>query len=274
MVLFTHPNEAQTNVLVFQPNSRTPRQSKSLPFQLRELAWYRKGSRFSFAGITTSWNVTLLGDDTVRIEDEGSSSNPIKNQTSSARRTTLYQDIFGKSAFDSIPELYPTPSPIEPPNPERLQPFFDSPAHLAPPIESTYAFIMGGFSPKHREPSNDEGIDAGGEDEEMIDPQEPRSNALLPLLDIDDRELESLSQFFRQQCFSRKPSSLQLRISVDVKLANFGGKRGSVNGSTNGTPKPKRNGTHHLTPAEQKRPPEPTQSPPVTAGVKRKISIV
>jgi len=122
---------------------------------------------YSFVGITQDWNVVLFGDESKLIE-EGSTARGIAPISTSSRRS-LFQDIFGKSAFaDSsiIPSLLDSPTHLWT-GKEAIN-AFDSPAYLMPSLGSLYDPIIDGFLKPRREILHDDSVvEAGDEDVEM-----------------------------------------------------------------------------------------------------------
>jgi NET1-associated nuclear protein 1 (U3 small nucleolar RNA-associated protein 17) len=122
---------------------------------------------YTFVGITRDWNVVLFGEET-RLNEEGSTAKEIALISLPSRRS-LFQDIFGKSAFaDSqvVPAL-----PVENltrcwTGKEALD-AFDSPAYLMPPLGSLYDPIMDGLLKPRPETVHNGSMGTGDEDVEM-----------------------------------------------------------------------------------------------------------
>jgi NET1-associated nuclear protein 1 (U3 small nucleolar RNA-associated protein 17) len=93
--------EARVKVSIFQASSSTPLAIHSLPFTLRnvELNSFQASTGFSFVAITHAWRVVLIGDSIPRLTDEGLSPKAISLNGQRQNRT-LFQDIFGVSAFE------------------------------------------------------------------------------------------------------------------------------------------------------------------------------
>ncbi|KAH9942941.1 WD40 repeat-like protein [Amylocystis lapponica] len=157
--LFVHPPRANsdppmTSVYVFRPSSPSPSSTWTLPFHLLNVSHVPRGlapskpASFSLVGITHAWSVVVFGDEVTLLEDEGAHARRV-DKDGGSRRRTLFQDIFGKSAFaDFAPE-----SSTSTAAPDRAQPWrgkevaaiFDAPAYLMPPLEMVFDTVMDGF---------------------------------------------------------------------------------------------------------------------------------
>lgn len=159
-----------TRVLIFQVTSPSPSSIHSLPFTLRNLSLYMLSSapsKYTFIGITQEWNVVLFGDDTKLIK-EGSTAKEITLDSSSSRRS-LFQDIFGKSAFAVSPNApaLPMKSPTRPWTGKEAVEAFDSPAYIMPPLDTLYDPIMNSLMKPRFENIRDNSMGPGDEDAEM-----------------------------------------------------------------------------------------------------------
>jgi NET1-associated nuclear protein 1 (U3 small nucleolar RNA-associated protein 17) len=163
--------KAGTRALIFRATSSSPSSTHSLPFCLRNLSLYtlsRASSIFTFIGITRDWNVVLFGDEAKRLVEEGSMAKEITLISPSSRRS-LFQDIFGKSAFNDS-QIVPTllvESPIRPGTGKEAIDAFDSPAYLMPPLDSLYDPVMDGLLKSRPETVDDGSIGPGNEDVEI-----------------------------------------------------------------------------------------------------------
>ncbi|KAG5647763.1 hypothetical protein DXG03_008486 [Asterophora parasitica] len=165
----------KTRVSIFRAASSTPASSHSIPFRLRNLSPYplsQKPSGQVFVGITDDWSVVLFGDGAKLAKEEGATATEIASSSTPARRT-LFQDIFGKSAFAEPPTVsVVADGGNRPRNGKASADVFDSPAYLMPALEHLFNPLMDKFlkprlddSPVHVNPE-DEDVDM---DEEPAD---------------------------------------------------------------------------------------------------------
>ncbi|KZP28826.1 WD40 repeat-like protein [Athelia psychrophila] len=146
-----------TPITLFRTSSSVPYSKYTVPFGLLGSAWYPNARHaptnspsFSLVGITKDYSVVKFGDDVDAPPDEGSTAQAITAGAAEPRRT-LFQDIFGASAFiDPISASRGRPDAV-------LQPrlaassgidslaLFDTPAYLMPPLTSLYDPLMDSF---------------------------------------------------------------------------------------------------------------------------------
>lgn len=169
---------AISRAVIFNTSSSTPIRSFTLPFHLLNVvshpslqSFAADASSFALVGITDTWRVVVFGDNVCLPTGEGSTARGIISGPNIPQRT-LFQDIFGKSAF--------TESPAEPLalsavangarswNGKNVSEFFDAPAYLMPPLESLFDPLMKGFL-THRSP---EPVDSDDEHQEHDNPDE------------------------------------------------------------------------------------------------------
>ncbi|KAF7339337.1 WD40 repeat-like protein [Mycena sanguinolenta] len=134
-------------VALFEAGSAQPIKSLSLPFGFRNVAWYPLGSSsFSIVGITYDWKVVVLGENIHVAKEEGSVSREIASQSAPQRRT-LFQDIFGKSAFGEQANAVQSsgPTTARPWTGRENTGVFEDPAYLMPPLEKLFEPLMNGF---------------------------------------------------------------------------------------------------------------------------------
>lgn len=148
--LFHHVSSAdhpRTKISLFQISSPVPSKTCSVPFGLLNLTWYspsRSTPGFSFMGITRDWTVVIFGDDVQKPEGEDSAGIVAD---SSPQRRTLFQDIFGASAFADLSnrswaEVTRSPADLPRPGHEGAANIFSGPSYLLPPLESLFAPLM------------------------------------------------------------------------------------------------------------------------------------
>ncbi|KAG6910523.1 hypothetical protein DXG01_009942 [Tephrocybe rancida] len=148
-VFHTSPNQElkKTRVLVFCAASPTPRIAHCLPLKLRSIAPYHltRSSGHTFVGITDDWSVVVLGDNAKQGAQEGSTATGIA-LNSVAQKRTLFQDIFGKSAFTTTAgsSILIDESQYGRPGKATTN-TFDAPAYLMPTFEHFFDHLISGF---------------------------------------------------------------------------------------------------------------------------------
>jgi NET1-associated nuclear protein 1 (U3 small nucleolar RNA-associated protein 17) len=173
------PHDRQkTAILVFCVSSPTAKRSHSVPFGFLNVIWYPFApsssalSSFTLVGVTKSWSVVLVGDDVPLREEAGSSAREIVAGQSGQRRS-LFQDIFGRSAFVDISndvlssgsqtlETYSRPW-----TGKEVARIFDCPAYRTPALESLYKPLMESFL--RTRPKEDNEVTGGDEQPERDD---------------------------------------------------------------------------------------------------------
>ncbi|KAK0505679.1 WD40-repeat-containing domain protein [Armillaria luteobubalina] len=130
-----------TNARIFSPISSEPSRSLKLPFTLRGFAPY---TSTNFVGITHDWSVVIFGDNVTPISEEGSAARSIPMSSVSQART-LFQDIFGKSAFAPQSSTSNLSSSAATSAPSKVRSLFDGPSYLMPPLESLFDDVMDDF---------------------------------------------------------------------------------------------------------------------------------
>lgn len=149
--------------MIFGVSSSQPLHSYSLPFKLRHAIWYPTSdpvnesdthSAYSLLAVTIEQKAVLVGDDVVVHSLETSASREITSAEETFERTTIFQDLFGKSAFANLEERG-QPSKVEV---QRSLPdistgtkvldltILDGPSHLLPPIGSLFDSLIDSFT--------------------------------------------------------------------------------------------------------------------------------
>lgn len=220
-----------TRVLIFDPSSATPRKAYTVPFGLRTVAWYSHSSTpssqdpsFHLVGITDMWSVVLFGDDIRAPLEEGASAKGIVDGAADPQKRTLFQDIFGKSAFADLS--------IEPSSPPFLAKgqhwsgkdvanVFDAPAYLMPSIGTLFDSVMSNFL--RPRPAEIESIvdEVQGENDEDVDMETDGEDADRPILVgerldrlVDWREMNILIEVFREHAIKCKLSRIVLGLCL------------------------------------------------------------
>ncbi|KAJ7103370.1 WD40 repeat-like protein [Mycena belliarum] len=221
---------SKSKVMLFMVGNAQPLKTLVVPFGFRNIAWYPLvASSFSLVAITNDWKVVVVGESIHIPKDEGSVSRGITALQTPQRRT-LFQDIFGKSAFgeQALPSQPSAPASIARPWTGRAgTEVFDGPAYLMPPLESLFESLMNGFlKPRVVEapalPSTvpaDEDVDMGGD--EIV------SMARRDIIRVvDQKELGAMVDLF-------KAHTLKAKV-LPLPLGTLSKKKGLVNGHTDG----------------------------------------
>ncbi|EPQ60436.1 WD40 repeat-like protein [Gloeophyllum trabeum ATCC 11539] len=290
-----------TTVEVLSTSSERPIRKRSLPFHLLTVSPYpvhhvssSHKSLYALVAITSSWNVVLLGDYVAAGDEQASCAQVIPDPAGSARRPTLFQDIFGKSAFadTSNPrsEQIPATSSYSWDSKDAAA-VLDGPAHLIPPIESVFDSLMGSFL-KPRLPCSQEAAhiadesDEGMDEDVDVDMDVTQDTAPVVISRSSERvvsveEMDMFVELFKQHAINgHRPNISQ----VNGKKTN--GTQVHPNGYTPRHPVPAQtNGYHQLSPQSVLSTPakslkngvlhQHSGSPvaPLTAGKKRKKSL-
>ena len=146
-------DDRYTQVSVFHIDSPTPSQIHTVPFRLLNIIWYPLsqspplGSCFNLVGITKTWSVVLVGDEAGISRQPGLSPTTIVGGQSIQKRT-LFQDIFGKSAFIDTSNEARAPNTLayhRTSTGKEIAEAFDDPTYLIPPLESLFDSLIRPF---------------------------------------------------------------------------------------------------------------------------------
>lgn len=227
---------SNTRILIFQPKSSLPSRTHIVPFKLRNISWYPVTSRpqatkdslpFSLVGITQTWSVVLFGSHVQAPSDEGSSAKELVGGAGETSRRTLFQDVFGKSAFadvttqpSSVPSLA---SQQQPWNGKSVEDIFDIPAYLMPPVESLFDSLMEDFVKlRSTDPDESKAVGADEEEEEDVGMDVDVDEKSVVVVreqtrrTFDAREMDDFVQLFRQHAIK----GTLLRPSVSLSFAH------------------------------------------------------
>ena len=145
----------KTIALTFDVTSPSPTNKQIIPHTFHTIVPYAQSqSLFSFVGITSNWAVVSFGEQAFPLRAEDTSSNKISSEAVSHRRT-LFQDIFGVSAFDHAASERPVQMPFSTavlPRSKAPVSALDGPSHLLPPMSNIFETIMEDFV--HETPSS------------------------------------------------------------------------------------------------------------------------
>ncbi|KAJ7786480.1 quinon protein alcohol dehydrogenase-like superfamily [Mycena metata] len=220
----------KSRVTVFSVNSAQPTKTVSVPFDFRNVVWYPLAtSSFSLVGITHDWKVVVLGDGIHAHvpKDEGAVSRELASHSAPQRRT-LFQDIFGKSAFGEQ-ALAAGGSQSSGTSGREGAEVFEGAAYLMPPLEELFEPLMSGFL----KPRAVEGSDLPSTIPVDMDvDMEPDASTTLAGVDarrtVDKKEMGAMVDLFKAHT---------LKAKAPVIAGGSGSKpNGLVNGKINGVP--------------------------------------
>ncbi|KAL5495084.1 NAN1_2 [Sanghuangporus weigelae] len=272
-----------SKVLFFGPSSARPMDIRILPFRFRAVDWNYDGSKNAtrcLIGITQSWNIVACGEESRTTPTMQDVAREIDSTTGVLPRKTLFQDIFGRSAFADTPATASSTiavvSDLSSGDRQVSLSLFDVPAYLAPPLESIYSSLIGSFLIKPLEDTGPPLLQDHDESEDMVVDDEPRQ-VLRQNRMVEDNELDSLVELFRKHSVNRPHAGHNVNGIVNgVNKAHANGVLFGNIQSHASTPR-----LPHISKKTDKIPqnpaasvaPQPTASAPVTVGKKRKKSI-
>lgn len=204
-----------TPISIFHSSSSIPSRKHTVPFGFLNVAWYPPSSSsntssFTLVGITNKYSVVLFGDNTAVPVDESSTAKAIVGGTILKERKTLFQDIFGISAFTgltNVSSIVDSPSLTTtnslPGSGNDVAGLLDMPAYLMPPIETLFNPLMDSFLKLRSEEENkcsieeikhqDEDVDMAGQSRDDFIVIETRQERL-----VDQNEMGMFIELFRQ----------------------------------------------------------------------------
>lgn len=175
---------------------------------------------FAFIGITQDWRVIQFGDDCGMVKEAGSVTRGFASDHTRSPRT-LFQDIFGKSAFTEVPA--PSFSSVEMGKRTALwavkevSDAFASPTYLMPPLEHLFEPWIAQFL-IHRDHDIDQPrvVEPEEADVDMEeDVQDLTISRVRRTRVVDQEEMDSFVALFRKHavtCMSLAPSCPSLLI--------------------------------------------------------------
>ncbi|KAJ7808248.1 WD40 repeat-like protein [Mycena olivaceomarginata] len=262
----------KSRVALFSVGSAQPTKSLPLPFGFRNIAWYPfvASSSFSLVGVTHDWKVVVLGENIHLAKEEGAVSRELASHAAPQRRT-LFQDIFGKSAFgEQTNAAQPAPASSSRPWTGREGAgAFEDPAYLLPPLEKLFEPLMSGFL-KLRvvEPSAPPLAVAENEDVDMDGQGHTTVTGADRKRMLAEGEIEAMVGLFRKQT---------LKAKAPVIVGTTPRRNGLVNGQTNGVSSRPHSKPHAAAAPSKVVASSPaaasTPSTPVVNGKKRKKSL-
>ncbi|KAF5385093.1 hypothetical protein D9615_001275 [Tricholomella constricta] len=223
---FSSQELPKTRVSILRAVSSAPASSHSIPFRLRNFSLYpfsRKLSGQVFVGITYDWRVVLFGDGAKLAKEEGSTATEIASSSTPIRRT-LFQDIFGYSAFAEPPTVSTSVDGMNRPRSGKAATdVFDSPAYLMPTLEHLFNPLMDGFlkhrpddAPEHVVPEEEEEVDMEEEPAEPVLVGDRSSRV------VNQEEMDAFVEFFKKhsvKCLSTAPVNGRSGNTIKAKVA-------------------------------------------------------
>ena len=197
-------DERRTTVSIFQALSSTPTTIRTLPFGLRNAIWasFSSGSGFNLVGITHSWRVVTFGDSRQTLKDEGRTATAMNIQSQPTKRT-LFEDIFGVSAFASTSsDSVQAPALLH--KNSKSHDVFDTPVYLAPSLDDLFNPLIKSFlTLRPAEPSIADDADDGEEDIVMEEEQDPISPTSRHASRVPNAgEMDAFTKLFRSRCMT------------------------------------------------------------------------
>jgi len=196
--------EARFKVSIFQASSSSPLSIHSLPFTLRnvELNSFQASTGFSFVAITHTWRVVLIGDSVPRSTDEGLSPKTISLDGQRQNRT-LFQDIFGVTAFEEDLHLDQPSTAVLLSGKGVDHPLSDTPAFATPSFDTFFDPFLNAFltAREMRDVDKAEEEENMGIEDDVMDQLEDtamiqHSGFRLP----NPGDLDAFTQLFRSTC--------------------------------------------------------------------------
>ncbi|OSX67273.1 hypothetical protein POSPLADRAFT_1051423 [Postia placenta MAD-698-R-SB12] len=279
-----------TRVLVFHPSSSLPVASWTVPFHLRNVVSHASLDRlsanplsFTLVGITDTWSVVVFGDDVCLPQEDGSTARGIGTDGAPGKRT-LFQDIFGKSAFAGLTNV-PASSSVtlasaQPWSGREVAEVFDAPTYLMPPLGSLFDNLLDGFlTPRLSSdvPNSPTAVEHVDEDVDMADEGDDEPFTVDTRIErvVNKQEMESFIGLFKNYGIS---APTQMPTQPNGVSKTNGMRNPTVNGHAH-TPSSTPNPPNAKTVAQKAEMPGPTSvelapSPMSVNGRKRKQSAV
>lgn len=160
-------------------------------------------------GITQEWNAVIFGDQVHLVDADQPDGRGLVGPAPVTKQT-LFQDIFGKSAFIDIATKHNLPSAIPNTAPwkgKQVEEIFKTPTYLMPPLGTLFDPLMGEFlKPRPMEEGAQDGAiaehDSADEDIEM---EEEGADAPIVVGNrleriVSDAEMVSMIELFKSHC--------------------------------------------------------------------------
>ncbi|KAF8973504.1 WD40-repeat-containing domain protein [Flammula alnicola] len=203
--------EINTRVSIFRASSNIPTSIRSVPFGLRNVVWasFNKRSGYNLVGVTHSWRVVMISDSQQPSNEEGLTAKGI-NVGHESQRRTLFQDIFGVSAFAaSNSDFSQAPSLLQ--KHHKTYTLFDTPAYLAPSLDSLFdPLVKSLLTNRPTEPSAlEDRPEDDIEEDAVMEEEQVASNSILsshPSRSPHPGEMEAFTKLFKARCMTGTPT--------------------------------------------------------------------
>ncbi|TFY70555.1 hypothetical protein EVG20_g2453 [Dentipellis fragilis] len=250
-----------TRIMIFKPSSAVAYRVHTVPFHIRSVAWYphthqsQSTMSFSLVAITSAWSVVLFGSE-IRVQsDEGATAKGIANAAQEPQKRTLFQDVFGKSAFtdfsSSLSSALPeTTISAKSWTSKDVAKMFDVPTYLMPPLETLFDPLLGSFLTPSVAHTATSPIAKGAQEEDAdmdVDEEEETPIAVGERQEriVDWREMKTFMDVFRQHAVKAPPLETH---TIANGMESRNGCRRSTNGpapaEANGTPRQQTEASH------------------------------
>ncbi|KAG9005350.1 hypothetical protein FRB90_010426 [Tulasnella sp. 427] len=208
-VAVRHPN--QTFISIHSPFQSDPIRIRTLPFHVLRLAPLptSNSQQHMMAAVAADGSVSLVGDDlTVLPQREGDVERSLSGKNALSTRTSLFENVFGRSAFKDLENVDGAPQANAGMDgaDDRFGAavdlrLLDGPAYLLPPIESLFTSLMEGVLVK---PGTAVEVQEADQETRMdLDVEEVVEETVAPApfvrpRDVDDSEISMLVNLFSQ----------------------------------------------------------------------------
>lgn len=190
-----------SSIIHFRPTSKFPLAVRTLPFRFRVAAWNMLGEGCrTLIGITTSWSIVECGDSIRAPATSEDAAQSIDLSLSVGSRRNLFEDMFGKAAFEELangqPSIPVVPSSVPEVDARSLLAAFDKPAYLAQPIENIFSALIDNFLTKAEEAEGPVQRDQQDDAEDMVVDEEP-TPVPIRRRTVDDDEINAMTELFK-----------------------------------------------------------------------------
>ncbi|KAF8445606.1 WD40-repeat-containing domain protein [Boletus edulis BED1] len=151
---------SSSSVTLFRATSPIPLMEYTLPFGVLNVSWFYQSSLplsndFSLVALTHKYDVVVMGDNVILLEDPGASAKAVQKCPAAPRRS-LFEEMFGVPAITSLgnpneqtretmADLGSGDGVTVPWRSSDTTNFFDAPSHLMPPIETFFEPLIDSF---------------------------------------------------------------------------------------------------------------------------------
>ncbi|KAF8999080.1 WD40 repeat-like protein [Cyathus striatus] len=231
-VFLSAGNEDKTLICSFGHETSTPSGVHSVPFLLNTVIFnsLTPSDTNNFVGITREWTVTVFGEH-ITIPSEVSAIGV--GPSIPTQKRTLFQDIFGKSAFSDLSNVPITYSQRS----RKIEPgktnIFDIPSYLAPSLDAFFnPFIDAFLQPRPSEVAAQQ-AEVEEEDVDMEDTAEPFVLDVPERRVVNEEEMAYFTELFRKHS-----------VNVPAPVLTNGKSNGLTKTASNGTAKSSNHSYH------------------------------